>query len=310
MTRGIDLRQLRYFVAVAEELHFGRAAARLGLAQPPLTQQIQRLESLLGHRLLARDSRKSALTEAGAVLLEESRQVLERFDRALEAARRAGRGETGHLTVGTPPSVMLTVLPRIIRRYRARYPDVNFTLREMSTTAIGESIASGAIDLGFLREAPPAESLARELVLREPVLAVLPSAHRLARQPRLALRALAPEPFVLFPRRLGEAFYDQFIGFCRDAGFLPHVIQEGTQWQSIVAMVEAGIGVSLVPACVRRIRWPGVIYRPLTRLSTSVSLCWKKGSPTPPMQTFVALALASFATRSPARSPFQHPLST
>lgn len=294
MTRGIDLRQLRYFVAVAEELHFGRAAERVGIAQPPLTQQIQKLEAALGHRLLERDSRHAALTEAGAVLLEQARQVLERFERALEAARRAGRGETGRLTVGTPPSVMLSALPKIIRRYRARYPEVGFTLRELSTSAIAEAIDSGSIDLGFLREAPASEGLASEIVLREPVAAALPSSHRLARRARLPLRALAQEPFVLFPRQLGPAFYDRFIGFCSEAGFAPRIVQEATQWQSIVAIVEAGVGVSLVPECVRKVRWPGVVFRPFPNLTTTVSLCWKKGKTSPTMQAFVSVARAGF----------------
>jgi DNA-binding transcriptional LysR family regulator len=298
MIRGIDLRHLRYFVAVAEELHFSRAAQRLGIAQPPLTQQIQKLEAALGHRLFERSSRRTALTETGAVLLEEARQVLDRFQRALDAARRAGRGETGRLTVGTPPSVMLSALPKIIRRYRARFPEVGFTLRELSTSAIADAIDSGAIDLGFLREAPASEALASEIVLREPVAVALASSHRLARRVRLPLRALAREPFVLFPRQLGPAFYDQFIGFCRDAGFSPHIVQEATQWQSVVAMVAAGVGVSLVPGCVRKIRWPGVVFRPLPNLTTTVSLCWKKGRTSPTMQTFLLLARAGFTLPS------------
>jgi DNA-binding transcriptional LysR family regulator len=297
MTRGIDLRQLRYFAAVAEELHFGRAAERVGIAQPPLTQQIQKLEAALGHRLLERNSRRTALTEAGAVLLSETREVLERFERAIEAARRAGRGETGHLTVGTPPSVMLSALPKIIRRYRTRYPEVGFALRELSTSAIADAVDSGAIDLGFLREAPASDTLTSEIILREPIAVVLPSSHRLAKQARLPLSALAREPFVLFPRRLGPAFYDKFIGFCREAGFTPRVVQEATQWQSIVAIVEAGVGVSLVPGCIRKVRWQGVVYRPLPSLVTTVSLCWKTGKLTPTMQTFVTLARAEFLAR-------------
>lgn len=189
---------------------------------------------------------------------------------------------------------MLSALPKVIRRYRARYPAVDFTLRELSTSAIADAIESGSIDLGFLREARPSDALASELILREPVAVVMPSSHRLAKRARFHLRDLAREPFVLFPRRLGPAFYDQFIAFCTQAGFSPTVVQEATQWQSIVAIVEAGVGVSLVPDCVRKVRWPGVVFRPLPALTTSVSLCWKKGPLTPTMQAFLTFARAGF----------------
>src|ERR1700734_4482232 len=163
----LEVRQLRYFVAVAEELHFGRAAARLGMAQPPLTQQIQKLERALGYRVFARQSRKTTLTEAGSVLLTEARRILAEVDQAIDHTRRAGRGETGQLTVGTPPSVMLTRLPAIIRKYRERFPGVRFALREMSTSAIAAGLLAGALDVGFLREMDECGNLPLEIVLRE-----------------------------------------------------------------------------------------------------------------------------------------------
>src|SRR5690242_2908151 len=147
----IDVRQLRYFAAVAEELHFGRAAERLGMAQPPLTQQIQKLERALGYPVFERRPRQTRLTAAGEALYEEARRVLRDFDEALERARRAGRGESGRLILGTPPSVMLTRLPAAIRRYRERYPQVELTLRELSTSAIAEQFERGALDVGLLR---------------------------------------------------------------------------------------------------------------------------------------------------------------
>ena len=200
MDHRIDLRQLRYFLAVAEELHFGRAAERLGMAQPPLTQQIQKLEGALGYRVFVRHSRKTTLTEAGSVLLDEARRILREVDQAIEHTQRAGRGETGQLIVGTPPSVMLTRLPVVIRRYRERFPGVHFVLREMSTSAIAAGLATGALDVGFLREVDSLESLPIDVILREPVVAVLQAGHSLAKACRLKLRQLAGEPFVLFPR--------------------------------------------------------------------------------------------------------------
>jgi DNA-binding transcriptional LysR family regulator len=272
-----DLRQLRYFVAVAEELHFGRAAARVGIAQPPLTQQIQKLEGLIGCQLFQR-GRKTILTGAGAALLEETRRILPQVERAVEFTRRAARGETGELRLGAPPSIMLSALPSAIRKYRRLYPEVQFTLRELSTSAIEEAVRREEIDLGFLRETRPGAPLASKVIFEEPVVAVLPASHRLATRRELALASLREEPFVFFPRRLGPVFYDKLAGFCTEAGFAPKVVQEATQWQSVVCLVEAGMGVSLAPGCVQRFRWKGVVYRPLRQLRTAVSACWRLNS--------------------------------
>ena len=291
---GIDLRQLRYFVAVAEELHFGRAAARLGMAQPPLTQQIQKLERALGYRVLDRRARKTTLTEAGMVLLSEARRILTEVDQAIDHTRRAGRGETGQLTVGTPPSVMLTRLPAIIRKYRERFPGVRFVLREASTSAIAAGLLAGNLDVGFLREVSTCGTLPLETILRESVVAILPEAHPLAAAPRLRLRQLAKEPFVLFPPHVGAAFYDKLISFCVDAGFTPRIVQEATQWQSVVTFVETGMGVSIAPAGVQKFRWKGVVYRPLAGLETTVSVCCQNTRDAGAVAAFLNLARADF----------------
>jgi DNA-binding transcriptional LysR family regulator len=287
MRSQIDLRQLRYFAAVAEHLHFARAAASLGMAQPPLTQQIQKLERLVGCALFTRRPRRTALTDAGRVLLKDATRLLRECDEAVERTRSAGRGETGRLTVGTPPSVMLTALPGIIRQYREKYPDVQFTLREMSTSAVAAALQGGQLDVGLLREATRAGDLEAQVVLREPIVAVLPATHPLAARSRLSLRQMAAEPFVLFPRRLGVEFYDRLLSFCIEAGFTPRVVQEATQWQSIVTFVETGLGVSLAPACVERFKSPGVVYRRLPRLTTSVALCAPSAESSPAAAAFV-----------------------
>ena len=289
----MDLRQLRYFVALAEELHFARAAERVGIAQPPLTQQIQKLEKELGCRLLLR-GRKAVLTDAGVVLAEEARRILLQAEHAVDATRRAGRGESGELRVGAPPSIMLSALPSIIRKYRKLYPDVAFALREMSTSAIEGALRAGEIDLGFLRETVPGNPLVSEVAFDEPVVAVLPVAHALARGKGLKLGALRDEPFVFFPRRLGESFYDRMLSFCVEAGFVPGVVQEATQWQSIICLVEAGIGISLAPACVQRFRWAGVVYRPLNGLRTRVSVCWSGERQAATATAFLKLARGGF----------------
>ena len=194
----------------------------------------------------------------------------------------------------TPPSVMLTRLPAAVRKYRERFPDVRFTLRELSTSAIAESLNAGALDIGLLREGPLQGVLRGEVILREPVVAVLPAAHPLASRGGLKLRHLAAEPFVLFPRRLGEAFYDRLISFCTQAGFTPTVVQEATQWQSVVTFVETGLGVSLAPACVQRFRWKGVVYRPLVGLSTTVSVCVQALEPSAAVSAFLRVLRAEF----------------
>jgi DNA-binding transcriptional LysR family regulator len=286
-----DLRQLSYFVAVAEELHFGRAAERIGIAQPPLTQQIQKMEALLGCQLFVR-ARKTALTAAGAVLLEEARRILEQAARGVESTRRAARGETGQLALGVPPSVMLSELPAVIRRYRERHPHVGFTLREMSTSAIEDAVRSGGIDLGFLRETEAAGPLVSEVVLTEPVVAVIPGTHPLAKGGRVKLAALKAENFVLFPRRLGPALHDRLTSGCAEAGFVPRILQEATQWQTVISLVEAGMGVSLAPGCVRKFRWRGVVYRPVPGLTTSVSACWHERGLSPTAADFLKMVRA------------------
>jgi DNA-binding transcriptional LysR family regulator len=288
MTQQIDLRQLRYFVAVAEHLHFARAAASLGMAQPPLTQQVQKLEQRLGCALFTRKPRRTALTEAGRVLLKDATRLLRECDEAVERTRSAGRGETGRLTVGTPPSVMLTALPAIIRQYREQYPEVQFTLREMSTSAVAAALEAGQLDVGLLREVTRVGDVEAEVVLREPVVAVIPATHPLAARARLSLRHLASEPFVLFPRRLGAEFYDRLLSFCVDAGFTPRVVQEATQWQSVVTFVETGLGVSVAPACVERFKWSGVVYRRLPGLTTSIAVCAPSAASSPAAAAFVA----------------------
>jgi DNA-binding transcriptional LysR family regulator len=284
-----SLRQLRYFVAVADELHFGRAAERVGIAQPPLTQQIQKLERLLGCRLLVR-GRRTQLTAAGAALAVEARRLLEQAEQVFDQTRRTGRGEAGQLRVGVPPSVMLTHLPGAVRRYREQYPAVSFTLREMATSTIEEALRTRAIDLGFLRESQPGAPLRSALFLEESLVVVLPAVHRLATRPALTLRNLKAEPFILFPARLGPAFHGRLVGACVSAGFSPRVVQEATQWQTVVSLVEAGMGVSLAPACVSKFRRPGVVYRALPHEATMVYASWRDGEISPAADRFLRLA--------------------
>lgn len=288
--RGVELRHLRYFVVVAEELHFGRAAKRLSMAQPPLSQQIARLETLVGYPLLERKPRV-ALTEPGRVLLAAARRTLQSVAHGVDATRRAGRGETGMLTVGFAASAMLTALPDVFRAYRSRFPQVELRLREMSTSAQMEGLRVGAIDAGFLREPAEHPDVITEPVLREPFVAALPPEHPLRAAGSLSAAALADQPFVLFPRSVAPTLYDQVIAVCRAAGFHPRQVQEAQEWLTIVSLVDAGLGVSLVPASFQRLRWGGVTYHPLEPAGddTTIALCRRREEATPVLDSFVRI---------------------
>lgn len=271
----MELRHLRYFLAVAEHLHFGRAAEALGIRQPPLSQQIRALEEELGVPLFERSSRHVALTAAGEAFRDHARQSLAHAEAARQAARRVGRGDTGEVALGYVGSATLTLLPQILRRFRDRYPDVTLTLRELTTTEQARALRAGNLDVGLLR--PPladadAEALRVEPVGAERLIAALPAGHPLAHRRTLNVRDLAGQPFVLSPRELGPGLHDQILDYCRRAGFTPRVTQEAVQMQSIVALVGGGLGVSLVPASVSRLRRADVVYRPLRPATRVVHL--------------------------------------
>lgn len=291
MSQAIELRHLRYFTAVAEELHFGRAAERLGIAQPPLSQQIKSLEMLIGYPLFERKPRV-CLTLAGEALLEVARRMLAQAEEGLDLARRAGRGEAGVITVGFAASILTTALPEALRTYRERHPGVELRLRELSSAAQAAALAEGSIDVGFVREAvEEGAGLACEPILREEFVAVLPPGHPLTERRRLSFNKLADEPFVHFPRAVAPALYDQIADACRRAGFRPRVVQEAQEWLTILGLVEAGLGVSLVPASFRRLLWGGVQYRPLVpRESTNVFVCWRHGLTNPAVIQLIEIA--------------------
>ena len=292
---GVELRHFRYFITVAEELHFSRAAERLGIAQPPLSQQIKSLEESVGHALFERKP-KVRLTAAGETLLEVARRVIAQVEEGIDAARRAGRGEEGKLTVGFAASILTTELPDALRTYREQFPNVELHLRELSTAAQAAALDDGTIDLAFVREAiEPGDGLACEEVSREEFVAVLPRAHRHASREVVPLRTLKDEPFVHFPREVAPALYDQIASMCQRADFRPRVVQEAREWLTIVGLVEAGLGVSIVPASFRRLAWGEVQYRPLgpPREFTTIYVCWRPGSIPPTAAPLIAIARAA-----------------
>jgi DNA-binding transcriptional LysR family regulator len=266
----MELRQLRYFVAVADELHFRRAAARLHISQPPLSQQIRALEEELGFALLIRTRRRVQLTPAGAAFLRDARALLHELDGAVATARRIDAGQTGRLRINFVGSALLSIVPGAVERFREARPGVEIELRERSTIDQLRAVRAGVVDVGLVR--PPIEDdgeLTTQTVLRERTVAALPAGHELADLSRVPLRRLAAEPLVLFPREQAPGYHDLLIGALAGTRAGPHVIQYAPEMLTIIGLVAAGMGVSLAPASVSRLALDGVTYRPVARAPLS-----------------------------------------
>ncbi|CAI0690237.1 Ben and cat operon transcriptional regulator [Serratia entomophila] len=263
---NIELRHLRYFIAVAEELHFGRAAERLRISQPPLSQQIQALEEMVGARLLARNNRNVSLTQAGEMFLKEAYQVVDQVARAAEKAARLERGELGELTIGfTSSAPFISVVSRSLRAFRQQHLQVHIKMREINTKQQIEPLLNGELDLGVMRNTRLPDALRHHLLLCEPLVAVVPEGHPLSRLAPGALRFqhLAEEPFVFFSREVGTALYDEILLLLSRAGITPYITQEVGEAMTIIGLVAAGLGVSILPASFSRVRIDGVKYLPL-----------------------------------------------
>ncbi|RSN37975.1 LysR family transcriptional regulator [Amycolatopsis sp. WAC 01416] len=287
----LPLAQLHAFVVLAEELHFGHAATRLGIAQPPLSQQIRRLEEKVGHALFDRAPGRVALTPAGRELLPAARHALAGLADGLAAARAVGGGLAGSLRIGFAASLALTVLPGLLRTFRDRFSDVHLDIHEMTTAPQIAALHERNIDIGLLRE-PPADEpeLGFKTVLTEPFVAVLPSAHPLAAHRTIRVEQLAGSPFVLLPRVVGPRLHDRIIDLCGEAGFTPQVAQRAVEWQTVCALVGAGLGVSLAPESIRRIRLEEVAFRTITPATarTRVAVAWRVDDQNPLVARFLA----------------------
>jgi len=289
----MELRHLRYFVTLAEELHFGRAAAKLHISQPPLSTQIRALENELGVTLLNRTQRHVSLTQAGTALLGEARHILARVEQAVLMTKRAGRGEIGELAIGFISVADYNVLPVVLREFRRRFPLVNLTLRESTTDVQIRDLAAGRIDVGFVLPPINDPSLESISILREPLIAALPEKHPLAHKPgKLALEKLKDAPFILFPRPYAPGLYDDIVSCCKAAGFSPRVEQEAIQMQTIVSLVSAELGVALIPASLTNLQRTGVTYKFLKGGSPliEVHLVWRRGDDLPALRVFVDVA--------------------
>jgi DNA-binding transcriptional LysR family regulator len=291
----IELRLFRYFVAVAETLHFSRAAESLGMAQPPLSQQIQKLERELGVQLFRRSQRKVELTEAGKVFLEQAQRTLRAAGQAVEDARRAGAGKAGRLAIGMVSSATYEdLIPAVVLRFRVQCPNVELALQELTTPQQIKLLHTGEIQLGFVRPPIQDPAIALEIVKREPLLVALPVAHPLARRKQIPIAALAAESWVNLPADPEMGFYTLVQSLCRDAGFTPVVSQVAMQIHTLISLVAAGLGVTLVPSSVSSLRRAGVVYRKLAGHGPLVetSAAWLKSAPSPVLDNFLQVVRA------------------
>lgn len=271
---NIELRHLRYFVAVAEELHFGRAAARLNISQPPLSQQIQMLEQQIGARLLARTNRSVALTAAGKQFLTDSRQILALVDDAAARAERLHQGEAGELRIGfTSSAPFIRAVSDTLSLFRQHYPDVHLQTREMNTREQLAPLSEGALDLGLLRNTPLPDTLQYEVILRESLMAMIPRQHALAQKPVVTLAELAKEPFVFFDPHVGTGLYDDILGLMRRYNLTPTIAQEVGEAMTIIGLVAAGLGVSILPASFNKVQLSEMCWVPLAE-EEAVSEMW------------------------------------
>lgn len=296
----MELRHLRYFVAVAEEGHVTRAAERLGIQQPPLSQQIQALERELDAQLFRRKPRGVELTPAGRALYDEARAILARADEAVAATRRAAQGEAGRIGIGFTSSASFhPFVPRTIRTFREAHKLVALALEESGTTELVAALRAQTIDAAFVRS-PVGES--DDLFVRplfdEPMVAALPSGHSLAGGDNLPLAALAGETFVLYRRPIGPGLHDAIIAACDRAGFSPKIGQEAPRMLSTLSLVAAGLGVTVVPASMSRLEAEGVVYRPIdprAELTAPLNLAYRRDEISAAVRRFVALVQRSAA---------------
>lgn len=303
----MELRQFRYFIAVAEELHFSRAAERLNIGQPPLSLQIQAIERELGVMLLRRTRRKVELTHAGKLFLDEARSALAQANRAVETAKRAARGEIGTLRLSFTTSAPLTsVFARAIRSFREARPEVHLELRIRTSQQILDGIRTEAIEVGLIRPSsrtPIPEGVQASVMHRDRLMLVLPAGHPLAAgRHAVPLAALAAQPFVLRPRGTGAGFYEQVLDLCEGAGFTPAIVQEAPEPPTTLGLVAAGLGITVAPASLRAIGLEGLVWRELAlgaEAESAILMVTLRARPDPLRDRFVSIALGQVEEAPP-----------
>jgi DNA-binding transcriptional LysR family regulator len=292
----MEFRQLRYFLAVAEHLHFTEAAAHLGIAQPPLSQQILKLEREIGTPLFLRLPRRVELTEAGRLFRESARRIVDDAQQALAEAQNAGRGETGHLSLGFAGSTVFhPIVATVMQRYRNDYPRVVISCEESNSSTLLEQVSERRVDAALVRLPLRCGDLVVEPLVEEDMLAALPADHRLSRQPCIDLAELADDSFIFFPRPIGPDLYDSMISACRSAHFTPAISMESPQISSTTNLVAAGFGVTLIPASICQIQVAGVSFHELrgTPLQTGIALVYRQRERAPTVLNFAKIIRAA-----------------
>ncbi|WP_295550693.1 LysR family transcriptional regulator [uncultured Pseudacidovorax sp.] len=287
----MDLRQLRYFAVLAEELHFGRAAQRLAISQPPLSVAIRQLEARLGARLFERTSKAVRLTPAGLALQASAARLLAQAAEAAQEVRDVAEGSAGRLRVGFVGAMLYRGLPQALRRFQAAHPRVKLSLTELNSAEQTARLQHDQLDLGFIHTSRIPDELAQRLLVREPFVCCLPSGHALARRREVALPALREQTLVLFSREASPDYHERILDLCVAAGFVPQVRHEVRHWLAVLALVAEGLGVGLVPAAMQRAGLRGVVFRPLADASgqSEAHAIWRRGPPHVHAQRLLAL---------------------
>jgi DNA-binding transcriptional LysR family regulator len=290
---GMEFRHLRYFLVLADELHFGRAAQRLSITQPPLSLNIQQLESSVGARLFDRDSKGVRLTAAGLAFRDAARALLAKADEAGLLAREVQAGAVGRLRVGFVGSVLFRGLPRWVERFQASHPRIDVSLSELNSQEQIDALLHEQLDLGFIHTRRVPDPLTTGFVQAEPFMCCLPASHALAKRRKIALAQLRDEPFVLFSRRASPDYFTRIIDLCAAQGFYPRLRHEVRHWLSVVSMVSQGFGVSIVPAPIARSGVAGAVFRPLAEpgAPSEVHCAWKPEPDVPARRQFIEMVL-------------------
>ena len=288
---NMELRQLKYFIALAEELHFGRAAEKLHLSQPALSKQIQALENSIEVKLFDRTKHWVRLTPAGKQFLATARSTLQELEQGIKVARQIARGKIGKLGIGFPNPALLTIVPNILQQYRSRYPKVELTLFGGGTETQVEALRTHQVDVSFVYTPIREATLFVYPLYEETFVVALPKLHSLAKQKRVLLKSLADEPFILYPRSLAPSLYNEFLQCCARAGFVPNIVQEGEMTDTLLGLVAAGVGIAFIIAGLQNLRLKGVVYRPLDDNfpKLKLALAWRKGESSPMVQEFLEI---------------------
>lgn len=286
----MELRHLRYFIAVAEELHFTKAAERLHIAQPPLSQQIQQLEAELKVKLFHRQTKRQVqLTEAGKVFLQEAYQLLVQLETAVALTQRIGRGQTGRLRIGFTSLVIYDLLPLILQEFHAQFQEVELVLRELTTSQQEQALRDSLIDVGFAHPPLEDDTLSYKCIHKQTLVVALPSTHSLAQPEQISVRSLLNEPLIVFPRYLAPGLYDRIMSLFEQENCQPNITQLAIQMQTIIALVSARMGVAITPSSLQNLQRPGVTYRPIVEQVPVIetAVIWQQNSLTPILENFL-----------------------